>query len=64
MSPVQTKAEVIERLQKQGEQLRALGVARLGLFGSFVRDKASRATPSARSCSPCFCRRSMTSALV
>lgn len=37
--PVQTKAEVIERLQ-QHEQLRALGVAQLGLFGSFVRDEA------------------------
>ena len=40
MTPVQTKAEVIERLQQQREQLRALGVARLGLFGSFVRDEA------------------------
>jgi len=40
MSPVQTKAEVIERLQQHREQLRALGVARLGLFGSFVRDEA------------------------
>ena len=38
--PVQSKAEVIERLQQQREQLRALGVARLGLFGSFVRDEA------------------------
>ena len=40
MLPVQTKAEVIERLQQQRAQLRALGVARLGLFGSFVRDEA------------------------
>ena len=40
MTPVQTKAEVIERLQQQREQLRALGVARLGLSGSFVRDEA------------------------
>ncbi|OGX82216.1 hypothetical protein BEN47_18695 [Hymenobacter lapidarius] len=40
LPPVQTKAEVIERLQQQREQLRALGVARLGLFGSFVRDEA------------------------
>ena len=40
LQPVQTKAEVIERLQQQREQLRALGVARLGLFGSFVRDEA------------------------
>lgn len=40
MEPVRTKAEVIERLQGQREQLRALGVAQLGLFGSFVRDEA------------------------
>ena len=40
MQPVQTKAEVIERLQQQHTQLRALGVAQLGLFGSFVRDEA------------------------
>ncbi|RFP65769.1 nucleotidyltransferase [Hymenobacter lapidiphilus] len=39
-TPVQNKAEVIARLQQQREQLRALGVARLGLFGSFVRDEA------------------------
>lgn len=40
LSPVQTKADVIARLQQQQEQLRALGVAQLGLFGSFVRDAA------------------------
>ena len=40
MKPVQTKAEVIARLQAQREQLRVLGVAQLGLFGSFVRDEA------------------------
>lgn len=40
MEPVRTKAEVIARLQAQREQLRALGVAQLGLFGSFVRDEA------------------------
>ena len=39
--PVQTKAEVIARLQQQQAQLRALGVAQLGLFGSFVRDEAT-----------------------
>ena len=38
--PVQTKAEVIARLQQQQAQLQALGVAQLGLFGSFVRDEA------------------------
>ncbi|OGX82789.1 nucleotidyltransferase family protein [Hymenobacter coccineus] len=40
MQPVQTKAEVVERLRQQQAQLRALGVAQLGLFGSFVRDEA------------------------
>ena len=40
MEPVRTKAEVIARLQGQQAQLRALGVAQLGLFGSFVRDEA------------------------
>ena len=40
LPPVQTKADVIQRLQQQQAQLRALGVARLGLFGSFVRDEA------------------------
>lgn len=39
--PVQTKAEVLARLQQQQAQLRALGVAQLGLFGSFVRDEAT-----------------------
>ncbi|HEX8426490.1 nucleotidyltransferase family protein [Hymenobacter sp.] len=37
---VTTKAEVIARLQAQQAALRALGVAQLGLFGSFVRDEA------------------------
>lgn len=40
MLPVSTKAEVLERLRQQQAQLRTLGVARLGLFGSFVRDEA------------------------
>ena len=40
MEPVRTKAEVIARLHAQRAQLRALGVAQLGLFGSFVRDEA------------------------
>ena len=44
MEPVRTKAEVIARLQGQRAQLRALGVAQLGLFGSFVRDEAGPAS--------------------
>lgn len=38
---VQSKREVIERLQPLGPEFRALGVERLGLFGSFYRDEAS-----------------------
>ena len=38
---VQSKREVIERLQPLGPEFRALGVERLGLFGSFYRDYAS-----------------------
>ena len=41
LPPVQTKAEVIARLQQQQARLRALGVAQIGLFGSFVRDEAT-----------------------
>ena len=40
MLPVQTKAEVVARLQQHRAELQALGVAQLGLFGSFVRDEA------------------------
>lgn len=35
-SKVQNKAQVFERLQELELQLRALGVKRIGLFGSFV----------------------------
>lgn len=38
---VQSKNEVIERLRPLGPELRALGVERLGLFGSFYRDEAT-----------------------
>jgi predicted nucleotidyltransferase len=38
MEPVGTKADVA--LPGQREQLRALSVAQLGLFGSFVRNEA------------------------
>ena len=34
---VQTKADVIQLIRENEAQLRALGVKRLGLFGSFVR---------------------------
>lgn len=41
MLPVQTKAEVIDRIRQQRLALMALGVAQVGLFGSFVRDEAT-----------------------
>lgn len=34
---VATKEEILERLLKERERIRSLGVRRLGLFGSFVR---------------------------
>lgn len=37
---VQTCEEIIQILQKHQDQVRALGVKRLGLFGSFVRGEA------------------------
>lgn len=38
---VQTKQEVIERIKRLGPELRALGVQRLGIFGSFLRDQTT-----------------------
>jgi predicted nucleotidyltransferase len=37
--PVETKEDVVQRLRGAREQLVALGVASIGLFGSFVRGK-------------------------
>lgn len=37
MMTTQTKQSVLSRLQEHSEEIRALGVRRLGLFGSFVR---------------------------
>jgi len=34
-----TKQEIIQRLRSQHAALRVLGVRRMGLFGSFVRDE-------------------------
>ncbi|MEP0546662.1 MAG: nucleotidyltransferase family protein [Rhodothermales bacterium] len=36
---VHTKSELFERLREQQAAIRRLGVARLGVFGSFVRDE-------------------------
>jgi len=37
MATVATKQEIFRRIQRHGQQIRSLGVERLGLFGSFVR---------------------------
>lgn len=37
--PVNRKQDVLQRLQEHQEELRALGVRRIGLFGSFVREE-------------------------
>ena len=39
MTTVQTREDVIERLRRHREDLRRLGVERIGLFGSFQRDE-------------------------
>jgi len=39
--PVETKDEILARLQGIEPQLRALGVRRIGLFGSFVKGRQS-----------------------
>jgi hypothetical protein len=38
VSPVIEKRELFRRLSVEGSRIRASGVRRLGLFGSFVRD--------------------------
>ena len=41
MSSVQDRAELIATLEANAGAIRAYGVARLGVFGSFARDKAA-----------------------
>lgn len=43
VSSVESKAEVVERLRANSARVLDLGVKRIGLFGSFVRNEA---TPS------------------
>lgn len=40
-TPVQTKEEIVKVLRSNRSQIQALGVKRLGLFGSFVRGEQS-----------------------
>lgn len=41
MATVQTKQDLIGRLRRYGEDLRRLGVRRIGLFGPFQRGEAN-----------------------
>lgn len=41
MATVQTRKDVFERLRRQRDDLRRLGVQRIGLFGSFQRDDSN-----------------------
>ena len=43
-APVETKEDVLRLLRQQESQIRALGVQRLGLFGSFVRGQQTAAS--------------------
>lgn len=40
-TPVETKDQVLQRLRRHAGAMRALGVKRIGLFGSFERDEAT-----------------------
>jgi uncharacterized protein len=44
IAPVQTKADLVAAVQRHAQRIRALGVARLGLFGSFARDEQQPAS--------------------
>lgn len=39
MAAVETSQDILDRLRSHRDQIRALGVERLGLFGSFVREE-------------------------
>ena len=43
-TPVQTKSELIERILSAQQKIHSYGVNRLGIFGSFVRDKAKESS--------------------
>jgi predicted nucleotidyltransferase len=40
VTPVSTRADVLERLREVEQEIRSLGVRRLALFGSFARSEA------------------------
>ena len=43
-TPVHSKKEIYERLDAHHADIYALGVARIGLFGSFVRDEQTESS--------------------
>jgi hypothetical protein len=45
-SPVETKEDVVQRLRRAREQLVALGVSSIGLFGSFVTGRQTATSDS------------------
>ena len=44
ITAVQSKEQILELLQENQERIQALGVQRIGLFGSFVRDESTPAS--------------------
>jgi len=42
MKTVQTKHEIVLRIQQKQEQIIAFGVRKIGLFGSFVRQEQNK----------------------
>jgi hypothetical protein len=40
-TPVESKQDILQRIQKNSVYILALGVRRLGLFGSFVRNQGN-----------------------
>jgi|SRR6185295_11672260 len=42
MAAVETQQEILDRLELHRDQIRSLGVERLGIFGSFVRGQQGR----------------------
>ena len=44
MAAVKTRQEILDRLRQHSERIQSLGVERLGLFGSFLRDEQNAAS--------------------
>ena len=44
MAAVASRQEILDRLRQHSDRIRSLGVERLGLFGSFLRDEQNAAS--------------------